>query len=397
MLTNDEIDVLAKPIEDEDEEYELAVLLLIISGIVKIKKARSKSILSVMARDKALVDLEALTSKHKFSVIAKTKEIIRNVGRISYQEAVHSLKSPSTNVVRFEDNERVQQIIKDTTNETIKAIRKSVTPQAFMLRDPNNPNKLIPTSLSQTYSNVIGNAINAATNQSVDFDTLMRDIIKQLNASGIRSVSYSTETGKMYPQRLDTAVRRNLLDGIRNVHQNIQFEMGEQMGADGIQLSVHRYPAIDHAPVQGHLFTMEQFNNMQTGLDFEDIDKQRFDGFPRAIGTLNCKHFAYAIKLGVTKPTYTKKQLQAILNENERGYTMPNGKHLTMYECTQYMRRLECDIRRDKDGLVLAKKLGDEVLCNQYQASISNKTKKYYSFCKACHLLPQKDRIKSYL
>ncbi len=74
---------------------------------------------------------------------------------------------------------------------------------------------------------------------------------QELNESGIRRVEYESEKGRHHSQRLDTAVRRNLMDGVRQVSMNVQDEIGKEFGANGVELTVHAYPAPDHAPIQG--------------------------------------------------------------------------------------------------------------------------------------------------
>jgi hypothetical protein len=220
----------------------------------------------------------------------------------------------------------------------------------------------------------------------------MRRSLKQLNESGIRYVTYQAESGKVHTQRLDTAVRRNILDGIRAVYQGVQDETGRQFEADGKELSVHQFPAPDHAPIQGHQFTNEEYEKLQSDESFEDVKGNKFDSIARAIGTLNCRHFAYSIIIGHAKPNYTDEQLKAILDKNEKGYTTSNGKHLTFYQCTMKQRQLETEIRKAKDGQIMARESGDRKLAEEYQAKINKYTQQYNAFSKACGLSTKKDR-----
>jgi hypothetical protein len=131
---------------------------------------------------------------------------------------------------------------------------------------------------------------------------------------------------------------------------------------------------------------------LQNAEPFKDVRKVKFQSIQRAIGTLNCRHFTYSIIVGVTKPLYSTRELNTILRRNEEGYTLPNGKHLTMYECTQEQRRLETKIRQYKDGQIMAVEMGDTDLAKHFQTRISQYNKNYKSFSKACGLSIDKTR-----
>jgi len=255
-----------------------------------------------------------------------------------------------------------------------------------MIRDLANPSVLKATSIAKTYQSVVDEAIQAAQSGIVDYNTAMRRTMKQLVESGLRVVSYNPESGRKYSQRLDTAVRRNILDGIRQVNQGVQDEVGRQFGADGKEITVHAFSAPDHEPVQGHQFSNEEYDKLQNNEPFTDYRGNRFDAIARPIGFWNCRHFTFSIILGVMKPTYSDEQLKQFIDKNNEGYTTSTGKHMTMYECTQYQRQLETKIRKAKDGQMAAQAAGDMSLAQEYRAKIVNLTNQYKQFSKSCGL-----------
>ena len=196
-----------------------------------------------------------------------------------------------------------------------------------------------------------------------------------------------------YTQRLDTVVRRNLLDGIKSINQLIEDENGKILNADGKELSAHANCAPDHEPFQGHIFTNEEFDKLQSSSAFTDIDKQRFAPVARVIGEYNCRHIAYSVIIGVSKPRYTKEQLQQMIETNNTGYTFPNGQHKTLYECTQIQRRLETKIRSAKEEQMVMKASGNIIASRAARKRVVNSTKELKLFCKNCGLKVSKDRI----
>jgi hypothetical protein len=214
--------------------------------------------------------------------------------------------------------------------------------------------------------------------------------MQQLVDSGIRKMYWDSG----YTQRLDTAVRRNLLDGVRAINQGVQDETGKQFGADGKEISVHANSAPDHEPVQGHQFTNKQYERLQNQQSFIDTYGIKFSPIERAIGTLNCRHFTYSIIIGFAKPNFSLKQLEKMKEDNAKGYTTPDGKHYTMYECTQRQREMETLIRKNKDGQIAAKASGDINLARKYQTKVDAYSKKYKEFSNACGLSPKMSKCR---
>ena len=218
--------------------------------------------------------------------------------------------------------------------------------------------------------------------------------MKELVDSGIRHVEYTSENGKFTTQRLDSAVRRNVLDGVRAINQGVQDLVGEQYGSDGKEITVHDNPAPDHEDIQGHLFTNEEFEKLQSEMDFQDVNGRKYEAIRRAIGTWNCRHFTFSIIVGFSTPVHTQAELDEIIRKNHTGYTMKNGKHLTMYECTQQQRLYERNIRKNKEGVMMAREAGDAELARQYQLKVDKLTLQYRRFSQSCGL-PVMDMKKS--
>lgn len=318
--------------------------------------------------------------------LATVQEIIRSAAAISYADVKPLYDYRELAYIPFDENEGLQTVVRAISERVTEDCRHLWKTQAFMLRDPANPEVLIPTSPSEAYNSIMDEAVQSVILRTEDPQAAIRRTMRQLIGSGLSYVEYHPESGRRFTQRLETAVRRNILDGVRAINQGVQDEVGRQFGADGKEITVHAYPAPDHAPVQGHQFDNAEFDRMQNGLDFQDIHGRHFKAFKRAIGTLNCRHFTFSIIIGYSTPNYSDEQLQRILDENEKGYTDKDGRHYTMYECTQVQRKLETEIRRAKSGYMTAKAEGDTELMDEYAAKVDRKLSQYKSFSRACGL-----------
>jgi hypothetical protein len=401
MLSEDSIDTLMQPIITRQEGINTYIINKIAERVNDIGKMLPSDIYKLERLLKTGSDVKLINNelaKVTRLQIKDIKKLIRIVAQDVYLDTKPFYDYRHLSFIPFDKNTELQSIVTSIATQTAEMYINMSKSQAFMIRDLTNPSKLIPTTISDTYQTIVDEAIQANSMGIIDYHTAMRRTMKQLNESGIRCVIYQAESGRIHTQRLDTVVRRNLLDGVRAINQGVQDETGRQYGADGKEISVHQYPAPDHAEVQGHQFTNEEYTKMQDGKSFKDIQSRAYEAFERKIGTLNCRHFAFSIIIGYAKPNYTDKQLNQFLVNNNRGYTLPNGNRLTMYQCTQEQRRLETEVRKAKDGQIMAKKCGDIELAKQYQAKINEYTTKYNSFSKSCGLVikPIKTTVSGY-
>lgn len=186
-------------------------------------------------------------------------------------------------------------------------------------------------NIQESYYEIIDRGILSISQGKETFQTEMRRIMKQLGNNGV--VLY--ESGRT--RRLDSAVRMNILDGIRQVNQETANRFGKKYRADGMEVSVHSNPAPDHADMQGRQFSLEEFEKLQNGEEAKDYKGRKTqiehskNGSYRMIEEYNCYHKAFPIILGVSKPEYTDEQLQEIQETNLKGFVF-EGKHYTMYK-----------------------------------------------------------------
>jgi len=242
-------------------------------------------------------------------------------------------------------------------------------------------------NLKTAYNNIIDKAIISIMQGKQDYYSAMRNSLKEIGSNGI--VQYESGTTR----RLDSAVRMNILDGIRQVNNETAKRFGKEYGADGVEISVHAYPAPDHADIQGRQFSNIEFEKLEVGDIAKDYKGNIYDGADkRRISEYNCYHKIFPVVLGVSEPEYTDRELRAIQEENELGFEY-NGKHYTMYEGTQLQRRLELEARKQKDIQILARASGDIELAQQSQKKINQISFRYNELCKASRLMPKKQRM----
>lgn len=393
MFSQDALDNLIQPILNRQEKINIYVIKKIVARLMDVKHLRPsdlKLLKSIVAMGADIRAINAEIARLADLQIRDIKSIIRMVAIDSYIDAKPFYDYRYKSFIPFNENKGLQQVVNVVGDMTAKSYVNLSKSKAigFLLRDPKNPTRTKFQNLSQAYQKTIDTTIQAIQSKTMTPEDAIRKATKELLNSGLRRLYW--ESG--YNQRLDTAVRRNILDGVREINQRIQDEIGKQINADGKELSAHANPAPDHEPFQGHIFTNEEWERLQSSKDFKDIDGEHFMGVDRIIGVWNCHHIAYSIIIGAKKRRYTQEQLQKFIDDNHAGYTLKNGKHLTMYECSQVQRRLETRIRYAKEEQMLMSEIKDRPQAEQARRNVQALLSEYKMFSHACGLKPNLHR-----
>lgn len=218
--------------------------------------------------------------------------------------------------------------------------------------------------IRETYNDLLDRALMNVGQGKETFDNAMRDILRDIGGSGLKTIDY--DSGRSV--RLDSVVKMHLKSRLRELHNENQKIIAQEIGADGIEISVHENPAPDHEDAQGRQFTIREFDKLQsigiaTDTKGKIIDMHRNDETIdfRPISEMNCYHYIFTIVLGVNEPEYSDEQLEDIKKRNQEGFYY-KGKHYTNYQGTQMQRKLETAIREQKDIAILGKASGDSKL-----------------------------------
>lgn len=394
MLSETAIDNLVQPIITRQEDINTYVISKIAESVREIGIISSAEI----NRMRLLVELGADIRKMNEELakmanmqVKDIKSLIRTVAIKTNIDAKPLYDYRHKSFIPFENNTKLQNISNIIGNRTAGTYTNLSNSKAtgFLIRDLKNPGVLKFQAINDVYQSVIDEAIQAVSGNVVDFNVAMRRTLKQLSDSGIRRLYW--ESG--YTQRLDTAVRRNILDGVRSIQQGVEDIVGEELDADGKELSAHIFCALDHEPFQGHQFTNENWENLQNSENFQDIQGRQFTGVDRVIGMWNCRHVARSIIVGVTKPIYSDEELEGFIADNHKGFVLPNGKHITMYECTQMQRQMETKIRYAKDEQIVFKEAGNIDAAKIARQKVKFYQQEYYKFSNECGLPIHKNRM----
>ena len=320
------------------------------------------------------------------------KKIFQEVAKTDYNFAERFYKYRNKKFIKWEDNIALRRQVEALAEITANKYRNISNTLAFATHDAKGRIKY--NSIARTYQDVLDKAIINVGQGKETFEEATYRTLKELVESGIRTVDY--ESGKSY--RLDSAVRMAMQTGLRNMHNEIQQQIGKEIDADGVEISVHENPAPDHQDVQGHQFSNQEFYNFQNDIDAVDYQGREFPAEykgrdRRAISEYNCYHYIFSIVLGVNTPQYSDKQLKQIIDRNNKKFKY-KGKEYTRYEGQQLQRRYELAIRKYKDMQIAGRSSGNQKMIQEAQTKITELTAEYKKLSKISGLPVKVQRLR---
>ena len=374
MLTEKELEAAIKRITDRLDEVNRLYIKKIAAQLLKIGELNATSINRIIVMTEMGADIREINRE----LAEATAMNVRDLYAI-YQAAL----SDSYTDPRFRAALQSRPLSPDQNARLTQLAQNVSTQTAQAMVNLSNTTAIMPA-----YKDALDRAITAVSAGGMSYTEAARDIIRDLGYNGLQ-VQY--ESG--YHRRLDSAVRQNIIDGVNQINQNASLAMGEMLGFDAVELSAHANSAPDHEPVQGRVFLLKEFEKMQNGEDFTDVDGNRYVGFPRAIGEWNCMHIAMSFSTQHSIRRYSEEQLKQWKQDNAKGCEI-GGKHYTLYQARQLMRQLETKVRREKDAANAARLNGNDMEARrEHQKTINALTKKYYATAKAAGLSPRSARL----
>ena len=373
MLSDADLTLLLGRVQNRLDSVNRLYIRKIASQIARIGELSQSNINRLTIMAEMMQDVNEITLALQQATGLNTVDI-QNV----YTKAIAAVYTDPRFTAAFKAGATIPPI----TRERVRTMVQNISTQtAQMMQNLSNT-----TVIAEPYRDAIDRAILATASGLGSYSEATRAVVREIGYGGMQ-VQYPSG----YHRRLDTAVRQNVIDGTKQISQNGAIAVGEALGYDAYELSAHAHSAPDHEPVQGHVLLKSEFDMMQAGLPFMDVDDNKFAGFDRPIGEWNCKHFAFPFSTQYSKRQYTPEQLQKFITDNQKGIDL-DGKHYTLYGADQLMRQTETKVRRLKDEAVAAQIVGDDTLRWQCQLQINSLMAKYGQIAALSGLTPHRNR-----
>lgn len=300
------------------------------------------------------------------SSAAEINRLIREAAAQSDEFDRKMLGADKGAAVPLEENAQLQKLISAQIAETAGKCENLTNTMGFA--DHDFLGRVYYLSMTDMYRREMDSAHMKVVTGVTDYMTAIRQACNKLAASGVRTIDY--ESGRS--DRIEVAVRRALLTSVAHVTHRISEQNGEELGADGWEMSAHSGSRPSHAVYQGRQYTQEQYERIIKPL----------------ISEPNCRHDVFPIILGVSEPVYTEEELQ---NIDQPPFTY-EGRTYTAYEASQQMRKMERAMRKQKDRCIVADAAGDEEAFATASIRLNRQKYIYEDFCKAADSYTEYER-----
>ena len=268
--------------------------------------------------------------------------------------------------VPLEENAQLQKLISAQIAETAGKCENLTNTMGFA--DHDFLGRVYYLSMTDMYRREMDSAHMKVVTGATDYMTAIRQACNKLAASGVRTIDYESRRS----DRIEVAARRAILTSVAHVTHRISEQNGEELGADGWEMSAHSGSRPSHAVYQGRQYTQEQYERIIKPL----------------ISEPNCRHDVFPIILGVSEPTYTEEELQ---NIDQPPFTY-EGRTYTAYEASQQMRKMERAMRKQKARCIVADAAGDEEAFATASIRLNRQKYIYEDFCKAADSYTEYER-----
>ena len=334
MLSEEQIAALPLPLVKHFRNLETSIIEKICERLGKIGSLNATDIQKLHELQNIGYDLQAIQKEiadtldksygEIYDIFSAASEIEYENGAKAYFDLTGNKFTP------FNQNTQLQNLVESIRRSTYGLFENISATKAIGLTDRFGQFNL----LGESYQGAVDYAILQVRTGQSNFYSVMRQTVKSFADNGLTHVEY--ETG--YRRRIDSSVRQAILGGQKELSKRQAEMIGEQIGANGWEITWHSgYRTSPPAP-RAHDFGGKQFT-------FGEFAKQDIGGM---MDEYNCYHRKFPIIVGVSKPAYSPEQL-AELNAAENTTHNWNGKDYNRYEATQKQRQYETAIRRKKD------------------------------------------------
>lgn len=333
-------------------------------------------------------ELARITAKN----VKEIYDIFDLVAQDNYAYAEPFYKASGINYVPYSENEELKVYTRLIAKQTAEEYINFTQTTAFAVFDKTGESiaplfaaekDKMKTTLSDTYIKLVDYAAGQVQFGAESYQSAMRDVIKAMADSGIRTVDYATGFSK----RLDSAVRQNILWGVKQYNQQSAELIGEDFGADGYEIPYHSNPRPTHAEMGGRLYAKGEAVRIK-GVFYPSIKTVE-----PLLNDYGCLHYKIPVILGVSQPAYSERELEALKEKDNRTFEF-EGKRYTGYEAKQTQRQIESAIRKQKDLSIIAGAAGEKDLQLAAQEKLNLLAGKYAKFSKAADLPTRVERLR---
>ena len=301
------------------------------------------------------------------SISAKTKTQIKNI----YEEMARD------NMKGYKELYKYRDIPFKISSGQYQILNKAIK---MTDKDLKNFTKTIAFNSKQAYVDAIDKAYFQVVTGGRDYISVIEDTVRDLAKKGV-TLEYKNKKGKTINVQLETAVRRNILTGVKQTADEVTSEIEDELGCNGYEVTSHSGARPSHAEAQGKQYAKTRADARKYHVGYWGDVKHLWEEY-------GCRHTYFGIILGISEPVYSKKELKELENKK----VTYQGKKIPEYKATQIQRQLEREQRALQREIEPLKKNKEDV--KDLESRLKKKKNEYKQFCNETGLTPQYERTK---
>ena len=243
-------------------------------------------------------------------------------------------------------------------------------------KDLRNFTKTIAFNSKQAYVDAIDKAYFQVVTGGRDYISVIEETVRKLSKQGV-----TLEDRAERKVQLETAVRRNILTGVKQTADEVTSEIEDELGCNGYEVTSHAGARPSHAKAQGKQYAKTRADARKYHVGYWGDVKHLWEEY-------GCRHTYFGIILGISEPVYTNKEL----NEMKNSKVIYQGEKIPEYKATQIQRQLEREQRALQREIEPLKKNKEDV--KDLESRLKKKKNEYKQFCNETGLTPQYERTK---
>ena len=377
-MTQGEIEKLTAKTENIFSELEVRIMSDIVRRIKENGVSTATADWQISRLQQLGMAKEEITAWIQKALEISDKEMDRIFSDEAYKEYyghARAYRMADFQQIPFEQNTFLQSLIEATKQQLMSEYQNITGSMGFAIRDPAT-GKIRSSPLLDYYRSTLDNAVMDIQSGAFDYNTVLNRTITEMTRSGIRYIEYDSG----HRDRVNVAARRAVLTGFRQVQGKINERVAADLNTDLYEVSYHVGARPTHQPWQGKVWSAQQLKEV-CGL-----------GEITGLKGINCYHDYKPFPPGSVR-TYTDEQLTQMLKE-ENTPKEYNGKQYTTYEALQQQRKMERNMRAQRQKIKLLQEGGtnpeDVILAKaKYQGQMQT----YKDFSEKMKLPEQKQRI----
>ena len=332
---------------------------------------------------------------NEFGVAMETiKKEIARINKVSYEEvdklfkdaAITSIENDNVlyeqaklTPMHYSEIPELEEYLMAAVKQTKGELRNISQSLGFIISTPTGAKAKKLTAIYQDVLDLVQMQVSSGV---IDYNTAVRNAVKDLARSGIRRIDY--ESG--WHNRVDVAVKRATLTGVNQMSRHLTDIYHDEMidkNDQYVEVTAHTGARPDHYTWQGKVYKV-----VGSSRGYPNLAEATGLGTVTGLMGANCKHSYFPFIPGVSERTYTDEQLENIDPEPFEY----KGLKYTYYEATQKQRQLETRIRATKRELIAYDAIDDKDAFYKASLQLKNQKEAYKEFSRAANIRQKKDR-----